>query len=164
MMDIKHNFFILLILILGIVIVFGPTMLDYIGNHIMYKHGLEFSWDWYLPWGIGLHLSVLGSAVSTAIIYWVARGNTLRNRITAFMIGLTGYWQLISGNEDFIWFAVFDGGIPPLDKILWWMPQDWLLQWLNPSWRWTTFHELIWIAIFNVILIGLWILWKKRNI
>ena len=160
----KHNIFIILMLILGVVIVFGPTMLDFIGNRVMFEHGLVFSWAWFIPWAIGLHITVGGTSVSNAIIYWWARGQTKRSRYTAFMIGLTSYWQLISGNEDLIWFAVFDGGIPPLNKIWWWMPQDFIVQWINPAWRWTTLHELIWIIVFNVILIGLWILWKKRNI
>ncbi len=159
----KHDLFILLILALGIIIVFGPTMLDFVGNKIMYEHGLIFSYAWFIPWAIGLHVTVGGSSISNAIIYWWARGKTLRSRYTAFMIGLTGYWQLISGNEDFIWFLVFDGGIPPLNQVWWWMPQNWIVQWLNPSWYWTTFHELCWIVVFNAILVGLWILWKKRN-
>jgi len=160
----KHNLFILLILALGILIVFGPTMLDYVGNHTMYKYGLQFSYDWFIPWALGLHITVGGSSIATALIYWIARGASKRSRLTAFLIGLTSYWQLISGNEDFIWFAVFDGGIPPLSQVWWWMPQHWLVQWINPAWNWTTFHELVWIVVFNAILIGLWIYWKKRNI
>lgn len=150
-----------LVLFLGIVIVFGPTMLDFIGNHEMFKHGLKFSWDWFIPWAIGLHITVGGTSIANSILYWFARGGTKRSRITAFLIGLTSYWQLISGNEDLIWFAVFNGGIPPLNKVWWWMPQDFVMQWLNLG-RWTTLHELCWIVVFNLILIGLWILWYKR--
>ena len=157
----KHLIFIMLVLILGIVIVFGPTMLDFIGNRTMFEHGLVFSWTWFIPWAIGLHITVAGTSISNAIIYWWARGATKRSRVTAFLIGLTSYWQLIAGNEDFIWFTVFDGGLPPLNKVWWWMPQDWIVKWINPAWNWTTACELVWIAIFNLILISFWVLWYR---
>jgi len=149
---------------LGVVIVIGPTMLDYIGNSTMYKYGLVFSYEWFIPWAFGLHITVGASSVSNGIIYWFIRAKNKRNRLTAFLIGLTSYWQLISGNEDLIWFVVFDRGLPPLSKVWWWMPQHWVVNYINPNWQWTTLHELIWIVTFNIILLLMWCIWYyKRN-
>jgi len=155
-----------LALVSGLIVVFGPTMMDFIANKIMFEHGLEFSWDWFLPWGIALNLTVLGSSVSNSLIYWSGRKLTKRRRITAFLIGLTSYWQIVSANEDMLWFIVFDGGLPPLSQVWWWMPQHWVVQWINSNWSWTTAHMIVWCVSLNLILIGAWLYWwlkLKRN-
>lgn len=149
----------LLALVSGFIVIFGPTMMDFIANKIMFNHGLEFSWDWFIPWGIALNLTVIGSSTSNALIYWAGRKLTLRRRVTAILIWMTGYWQIVSANEDMIWFIVFDGGFPPLDQVWWWMPQHWVVQWLNPAWEWTTLCMALWCIVMNLILVGLWVYW-----
>src|SRR4030042_5156745 len=103
----KRLILVCVVFVLAFLNVFGVTLLDFIANDLMFKHGLEYSIEWFLPWGIGLNLTSILSGVTNGVMYWIGRIKEKRRIFTSLLIALTTYWQVVSGNEDMLWFGLF---------------------------------------------------------
>lgn len=146
------------------VIIFSLFPITHIGWLVHYllqeEYGLKFSWIWAKQYWIDEMLVVAFYGVTSSIGYWLFREKEKRQRITAFLLGLTAFWQWLSGFFDFLWFFVhrlYGFSFPSLDTVWWWSPFSWLL-----NLKWTTRHQIIYCLIMETILFTIWLIWYSR--
>jgi hypothetical protein len=146
-----------LFIVFAALVPFGIAWLDYMMNDIGYFYGLQFSWVWAFQWWLGLTIVMLSVSVLVSLSYLLLREESKRNYYTAFMLGLTMWWQQLSGNMDLIFF-LFDKirgtWWIKWDTIWWWSPFNWLF-----GFPWTSKQQVAMTALLDLVLIGLWVVW-----
>jgi len=115
--------------------------------------------EWLKMWWLitGLLFGAISCLVS--VTYIIFREQTKKHKLTAFLLGLTLFWQEISGNLDLTWFiidAIRRGGKPWIswDTVWTWSPFYW---WAGIEW--TAKEQMTATAIMNGILVVIWVLY-----
>lgn len=137
--------------------------ITHIGWLVHYKfridYGLPFLFEWAIPYWIDELLAVSSIGVASAVGYWLLADETMKSKLTMFLLGYTIFHQWLSGAFDWLWFIVhrlYGHSFPPLNQVWWWNPYYWLF-----GIEWTTLHHILYTIIMEVILLIIWYLWKR---
>ena len=135
------NWWILIVLIVFLCI----TGLDFVVNSILYSYGLGFSFGWYIPYLVGLSVTILSIC---GLVMWQSYEDT-GNMSVALKRGLIIFLAHFGGLIDCLYFLVFNGGRMHLGEWTW-MWQYWLFG----TWNWTL--QAIWSFSFLLLIAILW--------
>jgi hypothetical protein len=131
--------------ILVLAVFLSVTGLDFVVNSILYSYGLDFSYVWYVPYQIGLSVTVFSVCV---LVAWQSYEDTASMDV-AFKRGLTLFLAHLGGLIDWIFFLVYNGG-----RVY---SGEWTWMWqysLLGSWNWKL--QGIWSLSFLVLILGVW--------
>ena len=132
-------------LLMVLVVFLSITGLDFVVNSILYSYGLQFSFAWYIPYLLGISVTVLSM---TILIMWQSYADT-GNVGVAFKRGSTLVLAHLGGLIDCFYFLVYSGANVPMGEWTW-MWQYWIFG----TWNWIL--QTIWSFSFLLLIIGLW--------
>ena len=121
------------------------TGLDFVVNSVLYSYGLDFSYAWYIPYQVGLSVTVLSICV---LVAWQSYED-MRSVNVALKRGSTLFLAHLGGLIDCLFFLVYNGGRVYLGEWTW-MWQYWLIG----TWNWTL--QAIWSISFLMLIVGVW--------
>ena len=82
--------------------------ITHIGWLVHYKfqedYGLPFSFEWAIPYWIDELLVVASIGIASAVGYWLLADETVKSKVTMFLLGYTMFHQWLSGAFDWLWF------------------------------------------------------------
>jgi hypothetical protein len=128
-----------------LVVFLSITGLDFVVNHALYSPGLVFSYAWYIPYQVGLSVTVFSICV---LVAWQSYEDTASMNI-ALKRGLTLFLAHLGGLIDWLFFLVYSGGQVYSGEWTW-MWQYWLIG----TWNWKL-HG-VWSFSFLMLILGLW--------
>lgn len=136
---------------------FVLTILDHLVNSTFYKHGLIFSYDWFLVYGACMFLLRAFCGLRLGfIVYENSHPQVRLWKSSAVMLTELSLWM--GGYLDFIWFII-DGAFPSMEKIWWWMPQSHFI------FEYNIFAHSLYTLGWILILAAVWytvIKWEKQ--
>jgi len=132
-------------LLIVLVVFLSITGLDFVVNSILYSYGLGFSLTWYIPYLVGLSVTIFSIC---GLVMWQSYEDT-GNVCVALKRGAVLFLAHFGGLIDCLYFLVYSGGRVPLGEWTW-MWQYWLFG----TWNWTL--QAIWSFSFLVLILGLW--------
>lgn len=127
------------------VVFLSITGIDFVVNSILYSHGLNFSFVWYIPYLAGISATITSI---TVLVTWQSYEDT-GNAGIALKRGSILLLAYTGGLIDCLYFLVYNGGRVPVGEWTW-MWQYWLLG----TWNWTL--QAIWSFSFLLLIGGLW--------
>ena len=139
------------------------TSMDYMttGSPMFNEYPCGMSFNWLQKWWTLTFILFVSFGCIVACSYMMFREETVRHKLTAFLLALTIVWQGLSGNLDLLWF-----GIDKLVNGELWLQWDTVWVWSPFYWLfnidWTVKHELIASFFMNLTLFGIWILYFKH--
>lgn len=135
---------------LVLIVFLSITGLDFVVNSILYSHGLDFSYSWYIPYQIGLSVTILSIC---SLVAWQSYEDT-ESKNVALKRGTTLFLAHLGGLVDWMFFLIYNGG--QVHSGEWtWMWQYSLLG----TWNWKL--QGIWSLSFLALILVLWRV--KRN-
>jgi len=151
-----NRFWFIVLLELIILDLFATTFIDIVVHNILYRYGLQFSYEWadmYWFWIAILRLTI---ACIAAVSFYFLRDPSERDKQVSIAIFITLVSLYFGFILDSLFFVII-GAFPPLDSIWWW----------NPFYRffgirWTTLENLIYNFIWISIDIIIWVYIKYR--
>ncbi len=130
---------------LVLVVFLSITGLDFVVNNILYSYGLGFSYAWYVPYLVGLSVTIFSICF---LVAWQSYEDTGSMNI-ALTRGLTLFLLHLGGLIDWLFFLVYNGGRVYSGEWTW-MWQYWFLG----TWNWQL--QGVWSLSFLVLILGLW--------
>ena len=73
---------------------------------MLYRYGLQFSYDWANPYWFFLNATFASAGLLAATSYWLFRRPDLRNLLTAIYIFWTVFLQVFGYNLDILWNVI----------------------------------------------------------
>ena len=131
--------------IIVLVVFLSITGLDFVVNSVLYSYGLSFSYGWYIPYLVGISVTLLSICV---LVVWQSYEDT-RSVDVALKRGLTLFLAYFGGLVDCLYFLVYNGGDVYLGEWTW-MWQYWLIG----TWNWQL--QTIWSFSFLMLIVGMW--------
>jgi hypothetical protein len=131
--------------ILVLAVFLSVTGLDFVVNSILYSYGLGFSYVWYVPYQVGLSVTIFSVCV---LVAWQSYEDTASMDV-AFKRGLTLFLAHLGGLIDWIFFLIYNGG-----RVY---SGEWTWMWqysLLGTWNWKL--QGIWSLSFLVLILGVW--------
>jgi hypothetical protein len=126
----------IIILTIGIGLFFTiMARVDYVVHAMLYKHGLEFSYDWAYQYWIAYDAVFIIFSAMTAITYWISSRKTNYDKKAAAALAITINLLTLGGLEDVLYFA-WNGGLPAISENWWWSP------WTNIFGTWNSVMQL----------------------
>jgi len=136
------------------------TYTDYLVMGVLFEAGFSLPFWFCQLWWLSTGILFGAIAILVGSTYMAFREKSERHLATAIILGLTVFWQEISGNLDMMWFL--------MDAIIHgkpWINWDTIWVWNPFYWHfhinWTTRHEVAACILMNGLLIGLWFLYAK---
>lgn len=121
------------------------TGLDFVVNSILYSYGLSFSLGWYIPYMVGLSVTIFSIS---GLVMWQSYTD-IKDLGVAFKRGSIIFLAHFGGLIDCLYFMVYNGG--KVHSGEWtWMWQYWLFG----TWNWNL--QLIWSFSFLLIILSIW--------
>ena len=120
---------------------------------------LTFLFEWAIPYWIDELLAVASIGIASAAGYWLLADESVKSKLTMFLLGYTIFHQWLSGAFDWLWFIVhriYGYAFPALDAVWWWNPYYWFF-----GIEWTTLHHILYTIIMEAILLIIWYMWKR---
>ncbi len=133
-----------------LVVFLSITGLDFVVNNILYSHGLDFSYSWYIPYLAGLSATMCSICF---LVAWQSYEDTASMNI-ALKRGLTLFLAHLGGLIDWMFFLIYNGGQV--------YPGEWTWMWqysLLGTWNWKL--QGIWSLSFLVLIL---VMWKAKRI
>ena len=118
----------LLVSVIGVLVCM--TLIDWIVHSVLYHYGLQFSYDWAVPYWTVLNASFFMFGLLAASAYLVLRDPELRHLSTALLIFWTVFIQMFAYNLDILWNVIdtYTGNraFPSMDDTWGWGWVDWI--------------------------------------
>lgn len=136
---------------LVLVVFFSITGLDFVVNNLLYSHGLNFSYSWYIPYQIGLSVTIFSICF---LVAWQSYEDTSSMNV-AVKRGSTLFLAHLGGLVDWIFFLIYNGGQV--------YSGEWTWMWqysLLGTWNWKL--QALWSLSFLALILGMWTV-KKDN-
>lgn len=130
--------------------------------YFIWELGLPQLMSWKIPYWIAEMLTAATYSFMAALGFWLVAQWSEKNKWTAFLVGITAFYQWGCGLFDWLWFLIHGlmghvAEFPGLHEIWWWNPYYWFL-----GIEWTTLHHIIYTIILEIIFIGAWVVWNYR--
>lgn len=125
------------------------TGVDFVVNNILYSFGLGFYSSWYVPYRIGLSMTVFSICF---LVTWQSFSDTGSVGV-ALKRGLTLFLAYMGGLIDWMFFLVYSRGMV--------YSGEWTWMWqysIFGTWNWKL--QVVWSLGFLVLIFALW----KANI
>ncbi len=119
--------------------------IDFVVNNILYSYGLGFSYAWYVPYQVGLSVTIFSICF---LVAWQSYEDTASMNV-ALKRGSTLFLAHLGGLIDGVFFLVYNGGQVYSGE---WM---WMWQYsLLGTWNWQL--QGVWSLSFLVLILGMW--------
>ncbi len=130
---------------LVLVVFLSITGVDFVVNSILYSHGLDFSYSWYIPYLTGL------SAIICSICFLVGWQSYIdtNSMNVALKRGSTLFFAHLGGLVDWMFFLIYNGGQVYAGEWTWMWQYS-----LIGTWNWKL--QGIWSLSFLVLIFGIW--------
>ena len=128
-----------------LVVFLSITGLDFVVNNILYSYGLGFSYGWYVPYLVGLSVTIFSICV---LVAWQSYVDTASMNV-ALKRGLTLFLAHLGGLIDWMFFLIYNGG-----RVY---SGEWTWMWqysLLGTWNWIL--QGIWSLSFLALILVMW--------
>jgi hypothetical protein len=130
---------------LVLVVFLSLTGLDFVVNNILYSYGLGFSYSWYVPYQVGLSVTIFSVCF---LVVWQSYRDTASANV-ALKRGLTLFLAHLGGLIDCLFFLVYSGGRVYSGEWTW----MWQYAFFG-TWNWRL--QAVWSLGFLVLTLALW--------
>jgi hypothetical protein len=98
------------------------SRMDFIVNGVLYRYGLQFSYEWATEYWAVYTLSFIFFSATVGFMYWLGSNKTSRDLKISLGLFVTVNLLMIGGLQDLMFFIFWANGLPPDNVVWWWSP------------------------------------------
>jgi hypothetical protein len=98
------------------------SRMDFIVHGILYRYGLQFSYEWANEYWAIYVFSFTFFSVVMGLMYWLGSDRTLKDLKISLGLFATVNILMIGGLQDLMFFTFWTNGLPPDNVVWWWSP------------------------------------------
>jgi hypothetical protein len=125
--------------------------MDYIVHGILYRYGLQFSYEWANEYWIIYTSLFIFCSIVMALMYWLGSNKTSKDRKISTGLFATIIILMIGGLQDVLFYVFWGNGLPP-DNIVWWWTS-----WSHYFGTWNSSMQVALTVLTCSVTVPLWL-------
>lgn len=124
---------------------------DFIVIDILPRYGLEYSYEWLVPYWASLNFVGVWFGFCLGFMYWLLSKRTRKDLLIFLWLIFTLALLNVGGFGDILYFELWKGGLPPSDLDWTWM------SWYRIFGTWRSIHQVTLTLLTIFLIIIVWI-------